>query len=608
MTKIKNDEKTLERIALVTVGHVDHGKSTVIGRLLADTGSLPKGKLEEVKARCLKNARPFEYAFLLDALKDEQAQGITIDSARIFFNTKKRHYLIFDAPGHIEFLKNMVTGAAQAEAALLVIDSHEGIRENSRRHGYLLSMLGVRQVAVIVNKMDLVGYKKSTFFGIKKEYEEFLGHLGITPTAFIPVCALGGENIAERSRSMVWYKGPTVLEQIDRFTPRAVASDQAFRFPVQDVYKFTEEGDERRIVAGTVQSGTVSVGDEVLFLPSGKRSIVASVEEFNVPPRDTAATGKAVGFTLSTQVYVKPGDLMVKAKDIQPKMSNRFRANIFWMGKAPLIKGKHYKLKVASARVSVQVAEIVNVIDALGLAGLGMKNQIDMYDVAEIIFETAKPIAFDLVSELENTGRFVIVDDYEISAGGVILEALKEDDVLVRGHIREREFAWVRGLSSENRSTYYRHKPAIIFIVGPQNTGKIGLAQTVEEHLVSKGLKAYYLGIANVLGGLSSDVSAFGDGRDEHIRRLGELSRIMYDAGLIFIATVSDIEAYETKILTDLCSPARPIIVAVRGGDEIENADLVLKPNEFEADAASRIFKILNEKGLIEVWPSFPSI
>jgi bifunctional enzyme CysN/CysC len=298
---------------------------------------------------------------------------------------------------------------------------------------------------------------------------------------------------------------------------------------------------------------------------------------------------------------------MVKLKEPQPKISNRFRANIFWMGKAPLIKGKGYKLKVASARASVQVEEIANVIDALGIAELGKKNQIDMYDVAEIVFETAKPIAFDLASELANTGRFVLVDDYEISAGGVILESLKQDDVLVRGHIKEREFAWVRGLSAESRSVHYRHKPAIVFIVGAQNTGKVRIAQTVEEHLVRKGLSAYYLGIANVISGLSSDVSSASNSRDEYIRRLGELARIMYDAGLIFIATVSGPEAHETKILTDLCFPAKPVIIAVSGA-EIEKPDLELRKNEPEAEAAGRIFRLLNEKGLIDVWPSFPSI
>lgn len=595
------NENKIERMAIVIVGHVDHGKSTVIGRLLADTGSLPQGKLEEVKERCLKNARPFEYAFLLDALKDEQAQGITIDSARIFFNTKKRHYIVFDAPGHIEFLKNMVTGAAQAEAALLVIDSHEGIRENSRRHGYLLSMLGVRQVAVVVNKMDLVGYKRSVFEGIKKEYEAFLGHLGITPAAFIPVCALEGENIASRSDSMKWYTGPTVLEQLDGFNPPLASLDLPFRFPVQDIYKFTEEGDERRIVAGTVQSGTVSVGDEVVFLPSLKRSSVTSVEEFNVPVQKSASAGKAVGFTLSTQVYIKPGEMMVRSDERPSKISNRFRANIFWMGKAPLIKGKNYKLKIAASRVNVQVEEIVSVIDALGIAGLGKKNQIDMYDVAEVIFETMKPIAFDLLSEIESTGRFVIVDDYEISAGGVILEALASDDILVKGHVKKREFAWVRGIGSEDRSAHYKHKPAIVFIVGPKDTGKIRIALAAEARLVKENRKAYYLGISNALSGLDSDIQPGVEDRDEHIRRLGELSRIMYDAGLIFIATASELEDHEVKVLKDLSYPAEPVVVAVLGASlDTLKPDLVLTPNEPEGSAVEKIFKILKERGVID--------
>ena len=190
---------------LVIVGHVDHGKSTIIGRLLADTHSLPEGKLEQVRANCERNSKPFEYAFLIDALKDEQAQGITIDSARVFFKTPNRHYLIMDAPGHIEFLKNMVTGASRAEAALLVIDAHEGVQENSRRHGYMLSLLGIKQIAVLVNKMDLKGYQQAAFEEIREEYKTFLSHLNIESPYYIPVSGFQGDNIASPSSSMTWY-------------------------------------------------------------------------------------------------------------------------------------------------------------------------------------------------------------------------------------------------------------------------------------------------------------------------------------------------------------------------------------------------------------------
>ena len=210
-------EQKQEKMNIVIVGHVDHGKSTVIGRLLADTGSLPQGKLESVKRDCERNAKPFEYAFLLDALKDEQSQGITIDTARCFFKSSLREYIIIDAPGHIEFLKNMISGAARAEAALLVIDAKEGIRENSKRHGYLLSMLGIRQVTVCVNKMDLVGYSEQVFRDIETTYRAFLKQVGLEPRAFIPIAAREGENMTQPSSKLSWYKGPSVLGMLDTF-------------------------------------------------------------------------------------------------------------------------------------------------------------------------------------------------------------------------------------------------------------------------------------------------------------------------------------------------------------------------------------------------------
>src|SRR4051812_26591487 len=212
-----------ERLSLVVVGHVDHGKSTIIGRLLADTGSLPDGKLEQIRELCARTARPFEYAFLLDALKDERSQGITIDSARVFFPSAKRTYVIIDAPGHIEFLKNMVSGAARAEAAFLVIDAKEGIQENSRRHGYLMGMLGIRQVAVLINKMDLVGYDERTYQALVTEFSGFLAQAGVTPAGFIPVSGASGDNLTRRSTIMGWYGGPTALEMLDGFRTEPAA-------------------------------------------------------------------------------------------------------------------------------------------------------------------------------------------------------------------------------------------------------------------------------------------------------------------------------------------------------------------------------------------------
>ncbi len=534
-----------EQMNIVIVGHVDHGKSTVIGRLLADTGSLPEGKLESVKEYCRKNSRPFEYAFLLDALKDEQAQGITIDTARCFFKTNKRDYIIIDAPGHIEFLKNMVTGASRAEAALLVIDANEGIKDNSKRHGHIVSMLGIKQVVVLVNKMDLVDFNEDVFNSITEEFKEFLNKINIKPINFIPISAFNGDNIAEKSEFTPWYKGPTVLTQLDSFANRKEDSQLPFRMPVQDIYKFTEENDDRRIVAGTILSGTLKAGDEVLFLPSKKKSIVNSIEGFNVAPADKADAGQAIGVTLKTQIYIKSGELMVRADEIQPVLSSRFRVNIFWVGKFPLIKNKNYKLKIGTLRITVKLAEILNIIDAAELNIDTFKEQVERHDVAECILETVKPIPFDPISQMEMTGRFVIVDNYEISGGGIIQEGTSESGITHRNHINEREFNWEQGLVSSNlREDIYGHKAKFVVLTSGNEEYSHSIHQIgkeLEYKLFKSNYVTYYLGIAEL-------EDASGD-RDSQIVQIGEIGRIFTEAGQIFITSVFNLDDYEAEKL-----------------------------------------------------------
>jgi bifunctional enzyme CysN/CysC len=415
------------RMDIVIVGHVDHGKSTVIGRLLADTGSLPDGKLESIREYCARNSRPFEYAFLLDALKDEQAQGITIDTARTFFKSAKRDYVIIDAPGHIEFLKNMVTGAARAEAAVLVIDAKEGIQENSKRHGYLLSMLGIKQIVVAVNKMDLVDYDRKAFEDIRDEYVAFLARIGATPRFFVPLAAFPGENMVGPSDKMPWYKGPDLLSAVDAFEKAPSKDAQPFRLPVQDVYKFTAGGDDRRITSGRVESGTVRTGDKVVFYPSGKGSTVKTIEVFNAEPRTAVEAGWSTGVTLASQLYVGRGEIMARADEPAPQVSDRIRTNIFWMGRAPLRMGKDYLLKLGTAKVPARLEHINYKIDASETGGDGTTDMVERHDVADCVLQLRKPIAFDPTASLEATGRFVIVDDFEIAGGGIIREALSDD-------------------------------------------------------------------------------------------------------------------------------------------------------------------------------------
>ncbi|MDF2987284.1 MAG: sulfate adenylyltransferase, large subunit [Eubacterium sp.] len=554
-----------EQMNIVIVGHVDHGKSTVIGRLLADTDSLPEGKLESVKEYCKKNSRPFEYAFLLDALKDEQAQGITIDTARCFFKTRKRDYIIIDAPGHIEFLKNMVTGASRAEAALLVIDAKEGIKENSKRHGHIVSMLGIKQVVVLVNKMDLVDFDNDVFNSIKSEFTEFLDKINIKPLNFIPISAFDGDNVAEKSQSTKWYQGPTVLEQLDGFANRKENNQLPFRMPVQDIYKFTEENDDRRIVAGTVLSGSIKTGDEVIFLPSKKKSAINSVEGFNTAPDDTAYAYQAAGFTLKTQIYIKPGELMVRVNEQQPVLSSRFRVNIFWVGHVPLIKNKNYKLKIGTMRIAVKLVEILNIIDAAELNIDTFKDQVERHDVAECILETAKPIAFDPVSDIELTGRFVIVDNYEISGGGIILEGVSDTENSLVEHIKDREYLWEKSLiSSDEREEAYGHKSKFVVITtGSEENEKTiqDIGKNLESKLFKMNYKAYYLGVSSLLSGLASDTSSDFQARDNQIRQIGELARIFTDAGQIFITSVFNLDDYEAEKMKLLNQPSEIIIV-----------------------------------------------
>ena len=461
-----------EKFPIVFAGHVDHGKSTIIGRLLSETGSLPEGKLEAVKNYCKLNSRPFEYAFLIDALKDEQSQGITIDTARVFFSTKKRDFVIIDAPGHIEFLKNMITGASRAEAAVLVIAADEGVRENSRRHGYMLSILGIRQIVVVVNKMDLAGYSEEVFNKIREEYTGFLSEIGISPLGFIPVSGTNGVNLSANSPETPWYKGGTLYDYLDLFKAKEHSAKQPFRMFLQDIYRFTENGDNRRIYAGTVSSGTLREGDEVVFSPSGKKSRILSIESFNTPHKTSVEAGFAAGFTLTEQIYATRGELISKAEEPAPHSAARFKAAVFWLGSEPLSPERSYFIKVGTARTTLRLVEVSKLLDTSSLESR-KGDRVGKFEAAECVFETGKPIPFDLIDENQETGRFVIVSDYEIRGGGIILEPLSET-------------LSVNEITQAERERRFGHKAAVIAV------GSESFAVELEKNLCALGAFVCY--------------------------------------------------------------------------------------------------------------------
>ena len=586
-------------LRLVIVGHVDHGKSTLVGRLLSDTGTLPEGKLDFIRDICKQQGKEFEYAFLLDALEEEQEQGITIDTSQIFFSTAQRKYVIIDAPGHKEFLKNMVTGAADAEAALLMIDANEGVQEQSRRHGYILKLLGLTQVAVVINKMDLVDYDEKVYNKIRTEYTAFLDSLGIEAREFIPVSAKLGVNIAALKDEMPWYKGPTVLNMVDQFEKKPPPDHLPFRFPVQDVYKF----DERRIIAGRVESGKLKAGDRVIFSPSNKQAVVKSIEAWSVPEQPNVATSsESIGFTLDEQIFVERGDVC-SLMDQLPIVSTTFDANVFWMGKRNLEKGRKFTLKLNTQEVECEVVDFKKAIDASTLETLTNQDYIAKNDVAELTLKTRTPVAFDLFGSIATTGRFVLVDEFDVCGGGIITTytpATKSDKL--RDEVRTRDFNWIKSdITPDERAYRNGHRAALILVTGDPGSGKGPLARILEHSLFQNNFQSYLLDRRNVNLGVGADLDdPKNNGESESARRLGEVAKLFLDAGHVVISTSNAFHQEDQADLRLLANPYQVVEIQV-GSQSSGEPDLVLSLDEAQnaKEASVKIQNFLKEKKIL---------
>jgi bifunctional enzyme CysN/CysC len=592
-----------EQMNIVVVGHVDHGKSTIIGRLLADTNSLPKGKLESIREKSRQNGKPFEYAVLIDALKAEQAQAITIYSARVFFQSPKRNYIIIDAPGHIEFIKNMVTGASHAEAAILVIDAGEGIQENSRRHGYLLGLLGIKKIVVVVNKMDLVDYREDVFDSIVAEYGQYLMGLGIKPMNYIPVSGREGDGVVTPGPRLSWFKGPTLLATLDMFEKDRPPADLPLRLPVQDVYKFSSFGDDRRIVAGTIASGKLKIGDELVFYPSGKHTKVKTIESFNTPKITTRETGQTVGFTMDEQIYINRGQIASRANDSPPHVSSRLRASVFWLGKQPMTTGKEYGFKLGTAHEKVRVEEIHKVIDAADYASQNGRREVMHHDVAEITFKLSHPIAFDTSEKFPETSRFVLVDEYEIRGGGIVLESLPDEDSQIREDVYTRNLKWIPSfINMAQRAEKYNQRASILIITGTRNSGRKTLARKLEQRLFNDGKFVYYLGVGSLKYGVNADLqrTEYPHIWKEHIRRFAEVFNLFLDAGLLLIVTAIELTQEDLDIINTVID--HDLVHVVWVGEKVTTDicyDIHLKNRESIDEGVVKIKHLLQQRGII---------
>lgn len=540
-----------QKLRIVIVGHVDHGKSTLIGRLFHDTNSLPQGKIEAIEKASEAEGMEFEFAFLLDALLEEQEQNITIDTTQLPFRTSHREYVVIDAPGHKEFLKNMITGAASADAAILLIDAVEGVQEQSRRHALLLLLLGIKQVVVGVNKMDLVAFDPCRFQHVCTETLNFLAQLGIKPRYVIPISAKKGHNIARLSAEMSWYEGPSVLEVLDHFIVPDLPFDQPLRFMIQDIYRF----DHRRILAGRIEAGRLQVGDEIYFWPDGKRSRIQSIEKWNAPegPR-SASAGESVAITLEEQIFVQRGHIASHVHQA-PAVHREIIASLFWLSDQPLILNQPFVLKLGTQSTEARLVKITHRMDSATLQPVaGKSTEIAKNEVAEVVIRTKRLLAFDQHDRINETGRFVILTGKRIGGGGIIRAAQYPEEPLGQFPASTHLFWSDSRVSRIARVEQYGHRGAILWLTGLSASGKSSLAAQLEWHLHRRGMATFILDGDNLRHGLSSDLKFSPAHRKENIRRAGEAAKLLAEAGLVVLCSFISPYREDRRIVREGCA------------------------------------------------------
>lgn len=518
---------------VVMVGHVDHGKSTIIGRLLYDTNSLQDGKYEELQEVCKKRGiEALEWSFLLDSFQAERNQAVTIDTTQIRFATDRRDYVIIDAPGHREFLKNMISGAAAADAAILVVDAAEGVQEQTKRHAYLLSLLGLSQIAVAVNKMDMTGFDQQRFEKVSRDCTAYLKSIGIEPSCIVPVSARQGDMIAIRGENMGWYKGKTLMEELDSFNSAASPATLPLRFPVQDVYR-SKAG--RRIVVGRVETGILRKGDTLIFSPTNEKAVIESIEVWPADKSKVEAhAGEAVGVTLDDHIFVERGHVGSHESTL-PMLSNVFSANLFWISHSPLKVGNIYKMRYGTTEASVTVQSIDNVIDTDDLARNEEAGEVPRNAVAEVTLRARNMLTLDPYTDNARMGRIVIYEGYDIAGGGTVSMENYPDQRRSEKPKSENIFEVLHLIPYEKRAMQKGHYGGVFWFTGLSGAGKSTLAMAVEKVLFEKGYHTYVLDGDNVRHGLNADLGFSPEDRAENIRRIGEVAALMADSGQIVI-------------------------------------------------------------------------
>lgn len=566
--------RSKDLLRFITCGSVDDGKSTLIGRLLFDTQQVFDDQLAAVE----RDSRKFgttgdapDLALLVDGLQAEREQGITIDVAYRYFTTATRKFIIADTPGHEQYTRNMVTGASTARAAVVLVDATRGMQVQTRRHSYLVHLLGIEHVLVAVNKMDVVDHDRSTFESIEKDYAAFANQLGIEHYHCVPVSALTGANVTRSADSMPWYDGPTVLDWLER-VPTGAGRDtmRAMRFPVQYVHRSRSDF---RGYCGQLAGGTVAPGDEVVVLPSGKRSCIREVL-LHGQPVERAVAGQSLTITLADEVDVSRGDMLVHAEDL-PRVGELFDARVVWMNERPLLPGRQYDLKLATTELPATPETLHHRIDVNTLEH-HPADQLDLNEIGYCRIRTGRPLAFDGYHAHPGTGAFILVDRVSNLTVGAGMIVRPVTDALAD---KSQNVVWHRqAVDKRSRAAQKAQRPAVLWFTGLSGAGKSTVANALETALFRRGHHSYLLDGDNVRHGLNRDLGFSDDDRVENIRRIGEVARLMADAGLV--------------VLSAFISPFRADRAMVR--ELMEDGEFI----EIHVDAPLEVCESRDPKGL----------
>jgi bifunctional enzyme CysN/CysC len=520
-----HEHKSLLRF--ITCGSVDDGKSTLIGRLLYESKMIFDDQLSALERDSKKlgtRGGELDFALLVDGLAAEREQGITIDVAYRFFSTEGRKFIVADTPGHEQYTRNMVTGASTADLAVILIDARKGVLTQTRRHSFLVRLIGISRVVLAINKMDLVAYSKDTFDSILADYQAFAARIGLKDVTAIPLSAVYGDNIIERGSNMPWYQGPTLMQHLERVPLEDAATGKPFRLPVQWVNR---PNADFRGFAGQIASGRVRRGDRIRVLPSGRESEVARIVTAG-GDLASAVAGQSVTLTLTSEVDVSRGDV-IAAGDAPPQVASQFEATIVWMHEEPLLQGRAYLMKSGSRTVTATIAPVKHKINVNTLDELPAE-RLELNDIGVCELELDRPIPFEPYADNRELGGFILIDRLSNSTvgAGLISFALR----------RSQNVHWqALDVNKQLRARQKGQRACVLWLTGLSGAGKSTIANRIEKRLAAEGRHTYLLDGDNVRHGLNKDLGFTAQDRVENIRRVAEVSKLMVDAGLIVLVS-----------------------------------------------------------------------